>query len=81
MGPAFNIMNHMTGNLGVKAILAEEGMGEQDILDTMDSKTNDFGHVTHLRPVPQMEKTPPKFVMSSVPLGTHPAAWVTPSES
>lgn len=48
--------------------LAEVG----DLLEETDSG---FGRLTALRHSGQLARTPPHWVLPSVPLGTHPAAW------
>ncbi|TNE59008.1 MAG: hypothetical protein EP340_03715 [Alphaproteobacteria bacterium] len=41
----------------------------------MEMSETPFGQLAHLGPVVQMDKTPPRWVQPTVPLGTHSPAW------
>jgi crotonobetainyl-CoA:carnitine CoA-transferase CaiB-like acyl-CoA transferase len=49
--------------------------GFEDVRDRLQEAPSGFGVLTAVRHAAEMSETPPHFVRSSVPLGTHAPAW------
>jgi crotonobetainyl-CoA:carnitine CoA-transferase CaiB-like acyl-CoA transferase len=54
---------------------ASNASGLGDYEQWMTTTTTPFGQLTHMTPVAQLSKTPGRWDLPSVPLGTHPATW------
>ena len=48
-----------------------------DVRDLLDEAPSGFGQLTAVRHAATMAETPPRWVRPSVPLGTHPPAWLS----
>ncbi len=52
------------------------GLSAEQIRPFLTSSDTPFGKLSHLGPIVELSETPARWALPTVPLGTHPAAWI-----
>jgi len=67
---------HWLRGLGCIDGIAAADPGFEDVRDRLEDSPSGFGQLTAVRHSAVMSETPPRWERPSVPLGTHPPAWL-----
>jgi crotonobetainyl-CoA:carnitine CoA-transferase CaiB-like acyl-CoA transferase len=52
------------------------GLSAEQVRPFLTNSDTPFGKLSHLGPIVELSETPARWVLPTVPLGTHPPAWV-----